>query len=81
MNYSGSLLYMQSVVFIVHPRWLAGQHDQGGTWASHRGCTINAIDYMYSKLPPEDEWLTYSEHVEDIYWNKFKKKKLLFVSY
>ena len=23
--------------------------------ASHRGCTINAIDCMYSKLPTEDE--------------------------
>ena len=36
---------------------------------------------MYSKLPPEDEWLIYSKHVQDIYWNKFKKKVHLVGSY
>ena len=36
---------------------------------------------MYSKLPPEEEWLSYSKHVEDIYWNKFKMKVLLVGSY
>ena len=35
--------------------------------ASQSGCTINAIDCMYSKLPPEDEKLIYSKHVEDDY--------------
>ena len=40
--------------------------------ASQRGCTINAVDCMYSKLSPEDEQLIYSKHVEDIYWNKLK---------
>jgi hypothetical protein len=49
--------------------------------ASHRGCTINATDCMYSKLPPEDEQLIYSKHVEDIYWNKFKNKVHLVGSY
>ena len=33
--------------------------------ASQRGCMINAIDCMHSKLPPEDEQLIYSKHVED----------------
>ena len=42
--------------------------------ANQRGCMINAIDCMYSKLPPEDEWLNTSKHVEDIYWNKLRKK-------
>ena len=36
---------------------------------------------MYSKLPTEGEQFTYSKHVEDIYWNKFKKKVHLFGSY
>ena len=36
---------------------------------------------MYSELPPEDEQLIHSEHVEDIYWNKFRKKELLIGSY
>ena len=36
---------------------------------------------MYSKLSPEDEWLIYSKHVEDINWNKFKKKVHLVGSY
>ena len=49
--------------------------------ASQRGCMINAIDCMYSKLPPEDEYLIYSKHVEDIYWNKFKNKVHLVGSY
>ena len=43
--------------------------------------TINAIDCMYSKLPPEDEKLIYSKHVEDIYWNKLRKKVHLVGSY
>ena len=36
---------------------------------------------MYSKLPTDDELLIYSKHVEDIYWNKFKKKVHLVGSY
>ena len=36
--------------------------------ASYRGCMINTTDCMYNELPPEDE------HVEDVYWNKFRKK-------
>jgi DNA-binding transcriptional regulator YhcF (GntR family) len=42
--------------------------------ASQHGCMINTTDRMYSKLPPEDEQLIYSKHVEDIYWNKLRKK-------
>ena len=54
-NYSssgGSLLYMQSVAFIVH---LLSKWNLIVLAASQRGCTINAIDCMYSKLPAEDE--------------------------
>jgi hypothetical protein len=36
---------------------------------------------MYSTLPSEDGQLIYSKHVEDIYWNKFKKKVHLVGSY
>ena len=39
------------------------------------------MDYMYSKLPPEDEQFIYSKHVEDIYWSKFRKKVHLIGSY
>ena len=42
--------------------------------ASQRGCTINAIDCMYSKLPPEDEYFIYSKHVEDIIGINLKRK-------
>jgi hypothetical protein len=49
--------------------------------AIQRGCTINAIDCMYSKLPPEDEQLIYSKYIEDIYWNKLSEKVYLVVSY
>ena len=42
---------------------------------------INAIDGMYIKLPAEDEELIYSKHVEDIYWNQFRKKVHLVGSY
>ena len=49
--------------------------------ASQRGCMINATDCMYSKLPPEEEYLIYLKHVEDIYWNKFKNKVHLVGSY
>ena len=42
---------------------------------------MNAIDCMYSKLPTDEEQLIYSKHVEDIYWNKFKKKVHLIGSY
>ena len=48
---------------------------------SHRGCKVNATDCVYIKLPPEDEQFIYSKHVEDIYWNKFKKKVHLVGSY
>ena len=30
--------------------------------------------HIYSKLPPDDEYLIYSKHVQDNYWNKLKKK-------
>ena len=49
--------------------------------ASQHGYMINATDCMYSKLPAEDEWFICSKHVEDIYWNKFKKKVHLVGSY
>ena len=42
--------------------------------ASRRGCTINAVDCMYSKLPPGDEWLIYSKHLEDIIGINVKRK-------
>ena len=42
---------------------------------------MDAIDCMYSKLPAEDEQLIYSKHVEDIYWNKLRKKVYLVGSY
>ena len=29
---------------------------------------------LYSKLPPDDEYLIYSKHVENIYWNKLRQK-------
>ena len=60
------------MAFIVHPRWLPAYTIMLA--ASQRGCMINAIDCMYSKLPAEDEQLIYSKHVEDIYLNKFRKK-------
>ena len=64
---------------------LTVQHYQCSTLivsaASQRGNTINATDCMYSKLPPEDGQLIYSKHVEDIYWNKFKKEAHLVGSY
>ena len=36
--------------------------------------TINTIDCMYSKLPPEDEYFIYSKHVEDIIGINLKRK-------
>ena len=39
---------------------------------------INAIVCTYSKLPPEGEQLIHSKRVEDIYWNKFRKKVYLY---
>ena len=80
---AGSLLYMQFVAFIVYPHWLAANTTKvklvlGSTLivlaASQCGCTINTTDCMYSKQPADDEQLIYSKHVEDVYWNKFKKK-------
>ena len=35
---------------------------------------INTTDCIYSKLPPDDEQLISSKHVEDNYWNKLGKK-------
>ena len=35
--------------------------------ASQRRCMINTICCIYSKLPPDDEGLIYSKHVEDDY--------------
>ena len=49
--------------------------------ASQHGWMINAIDGMYIKLPAEDEEVIYSKHVEDIYWNQFRKKVHLVGSY
>ena len=46
--------------------------------ASQRGCMINDIDCMYSKLPPEDEQFIYSKRVEDIRIN-LKRKCILLV--
>ena len=39
-----------------------------------RGCTVNTIHCMYSKLPPEDEQLICSKHVEDITGINLKRK-------
>ena len=68
---------MQSMVFIMH--------DQGPTLtvlaASQHGCTMNTTDCIYCKLPADNEWLIYSKHVEDIYWNKLRKKVHLVGSY
>ena len=41
---------------------------------SQRGCTIYTIVCMYSKLPPEDEQLIYSKHVDDIIGINLKRK-------
>ena len=49
--------------------------------------TINSIYFTYSKLPPDDEQLIYSKHVEDDYRNKLRvrerrrEKVLLFAPY
>ena len=50
---------MQSVVFITIRQIVLA--------ASQRGFLINTTDCMYSKLPPEDEQLIYSKHVEGNY--------------
>ena len=47
--------------------------------ASQRGCTINAIDRIHSKLPTEDEQLTNSKHVEDITGINLKRTCIWFV--
>ena len=49
--------------------------------ASQRGRTIHIVYCIYSKLPPEDEYLISSKHVENIYWNKLRKKVDLVGSY
>ena len=51
------------------------------TQSIQRECMINAINCIYSKLPPDDELLIYSKHVEVNYWNKLRKKVHLFGSY
>jgi hypothetical protein len=33
--------------------------------AGGQRCMVNTIYYIYSKLPPDDERLIYSKHVED----------------
>ena len=43
--------------------------------------TIKAVDCMYSKLPPEDEQLIYSKHVEDFIGMNLKRKVHLVGSY
>ena len=35
---------------------------------------INAIRYIYNKLPPDEEELIYSKHVMDDYCNKLREK-------
>ena len=55
---------MQSMVFIVHPRWLAAKTLKVLA-ASQRGRKINAIDCIYSKLPSDDEYLIYLKHVKE----------------
>jgi len=35
---------------------------------------MNNLSYVYSKLPPDDEQLIYSKHIEDDYWNKLREK-------
>jgi hypothetical protein len=62
INYSssgGSLLYMESMVFIIYPHWLTADTMKVELYlvlaASQRGYTINTIECMYSKLPHEDE--------------------------
>ena len=55
-------MYMQSVVFIMHPR-----STLTVLTASQRGCMINAMNCVYSTLPSDDEWLIYSKHVKDNY--------------
>jgi hypothetical protein len=75
---------MQSMGFIMHPCCLAANTISSTLimlTASQRGCTINTIYCTYSKLPTEDEQFIYMKHVEDIYWNKFKKKVHLVGSY
>jgi len=41
---------------------------------NQRRCMINTIWCTYSKIPPDDEWLIYSKHVEDYFWNKLREK-------
>ena len=42
--------------------------------ASQRGCMINAIDCVYSKLPPADEYFIHSKYVGDITGINLKRK-------
>ena len=49
--------------------------------SSQRGYIINVIDYIYSKMPPDDEQLIYSKHVEDDYYSKLRKKVHMVGSY
>ena len=37
--------------------------------------TINSIYFTYSELPPDDEQLIYSKHVEDDYRNKLRVRE------
>ena len=36
--------------------------------------TLNNICCIHSKIPPDDEYLIYSKHVEDDYWNTLREK-------
>ena len=36
-------------------------------YAVYSGCMTNVIDCTYSKLPPDDEELIFSKHVENNY--------------
>jgi hypothetical protein len=49
------------MVFIMHLHWLAAS-------------AIRVDLCIYSKLPPDDEQLIYSKHVEDDYWNALRQQ-------
>jgi len=44
--------------------------------SSQPRCRINTTYCIYSKLPPDDENLIYSKHVEDDYWYKLREKNM-----
>ena len=84
--YSNNILYMfrTDKLFILR-RQLLTRSSWRSTLivlaASQRGCTINTVDCMYSKLPTEDEQFICSKHVEDIIGINLKRTCISFVSY